>query len=176
QFHQAATVVLLVDIDSAGAVARARVETPAGHGFDEAALAAAQKLKFFPATQGGRPIPSRIHFRYTFSPPPARLAGRVASRVTDAPLKGAEVVVKGADGVETRTVTDDDGNWSMTGLPFGKVHVRVTAKGRVAEESDESLSPGQETRVVLRLANEEVAAPPPVPGGGPAALEVEVKG
>jgi TonB family protein len=172
------TVMLLVDVDSTGGVARARVEKPVGNAFDEAALAAAQKLRFFPATQGDRQIAARIHFRYTFRPPPARLVGRVASRVTDAPLKGAEVVVKGADGVETKTVTADDGTWKVAGLPFGKIHVRVTAPGRVAEEADESLAPGQETRIVLRLAPEEIAAPPPAggPDGGPPALEVEVKG
>jgi TonB family protein len=176
-FHDAVTVVLVLDVDATGAVTRARVDTPAGHGFDEAAVAAASKLGFQPATQGDKAIAARIHFRYVFRPPPPRLSGRCASRVTDAPLAGARVTVMGADGRERTTTTAADGTWSLAGLPPGKIHVGVTAAGRVAEALDEDLEPGQETRVVIRLAAE--AAPAPVvtgPAGGPPALEVEVKG
>jgi TonB family protein len=177
-FHEAATVVLVVDVDATGAVARSRVEVPAGHGFDEAATAAAQKLRFHPATRGDKPIAARIRFRYVFRPPPARLVGRCASRVTDAPIAGARVVVKGADGVERTTDTAADGTWSLPDLPYGKIHVRVTARGRTAEEADESLAPGQETRMVLRLAAEEAVGPVaiPSPDGGPPALDVTVRG
>ena len=138
------TVLLVLDVDATGAVARARVDTPAGHGFDEAALAAASKLSFQPATQGDKPIASRIRFRYTFRPPPPRLSGRCASRVTDAPIEGATVVVVGADGRERTTQTAADGSWALTDLPPGKIHVRVTARGRAAEALDDrTSSPGK---------------------------------
>ncbi len=176
RFRQPVTVTLVLDIDASGAVQKARVEAPAGHGFDEAALAAASKLRFTPATQGSRAIASRFRFSYVFRPPPTRLAGRAASRVTDAPLSGAEVTVVTADGATHTTTTGADGAWSFADLPPGKVHLRVSAQGRVAESLDEVIEPGQETRVVLRLANVETPAQTgPLAGGGPA-LEVEVKG
>jgi TonB family protein len=174
QFRDAVTVIVVLDIDPTGSVARARVDAPAGHGFDEAALAAARKLGFQPATRGDQPIAVRIRFRYVFRPPSPRLVGRCASRVTDAPIEGARVAVVSADGVEHTTATAADGTWSFTDLPPGKIHVTVTARGRVAEALDEELAPGQETRVVLRLAAE--AAPEPVVKNGAPVLEVEVKG
>jgi hypothetical protein len=97
--------------------------------------------------------------------------------VTDAPLEGALVTVTGANGVARTTQTGADGSWSIADAPYGKVHVRVTAKNRAAEEADDELEPGQETRVVLRLAAEEAPAPV-VPGadGGAPVLEVSVRG
>jgi TonB family protein len=176
-FHEAATVVLVIEVDTTGAVSRSRVETSAGHGFDEAALAASKKLRFQPARQKERPIATRIRFRYAFRPPPAKLVGRVASRVTDAPLEGALVTVTAANGIARTTNTGADGSWSIADPPYGKVHVRITAKNRVAEEADDELEPGQETRIVLRLAAEEALAPV-VPGadGGAPVLEVSVRG
>jgi TonB family protein len=174
RFREVATVVLVLEVDGTGAVTETRVDAPAGHGFDQAAVAAARKLRFEPATQGNSPVAARIRFRYVFRPPPPRLSGRSASRVTDAPIEGARVVVVGADGVEHTTTTSADGTWSIPNLPLGKIHITVSARGRVTEAADDELSPGEETRVVLRLAPE--AAPAPVvtvPAGG---LEVEVKG
>jgi TonB family protein len=177
QFHDAVTVGLVLQIDATGAVVQVRVDTPAGHGFDEAATAAAPRLRFHPALQGDRPVAARIRFRYVFKPPPPLLSGRCASRVTDAPIAGAHVVVVGADGVERSTETAADGSWTMADLPPGKIHVRVTARGRVEEALDEELAPGQETRVVLRLAGEAAAAPAtPATAAERPALEVEVKG
>lgn len=65
---------LLVGED--GKVIEAKVTTPAGHGFDEAALAAARSFVFTPATQGGKPIRSVVAFTYAFhlpaeEPPPS---------------------------------------------------------------------------------------------------------
>src|ERR1700742_1842729 len=76
-FPEPVTVGLILDIDATGAVIRVKVDTPRGQGFDEAAVAAANKLGFEPALQGGKPISARIRFRYVFKPPPTRLVGRV---------------------------------------------------------------------------------------------------
>jgi len=54
------TVTLVLDIDASGAVTRATVETRQGHGFDEVATAAANRLVFQPASRGGRAIGSKI--------------------------------------------------------------------------------------------------------------------
>src|SRR5579862_41960 len=80
-FFEEVEVPLLITIDPTGAVTQAVLERPVGHGFDEAALAAAQKLEFAPATRDGKPVASRTRFVYRFAPPPAALSGRVVSLV-----------------------------------------------------------------------------------------------
>ncbi len=66
-------VGLELDVDEAGQVSDARITSPAGHGFDEAALAAARQFVFEPARRAGRPIRSTVEFTYEFHlpPPPA---------------------------------------------------------------------------------------------------------
>lgn len=63
-------VGLELDVDANGAVVAARVTTPAGHGFDEAAIAAARAFTFEPARQEGRAVASRVQFTYEFHLPP----------------------------------------------------------------------------------------------------------
>ena len=66
------TVGIELTIDESGSVVDARVVTPAGHGFDEAALAAAKKFTFEPAKKSGAAIRSTVQFAYEFHlPPPA---------------------------------------------------------------------------------------------------------
>ena len=63
-----ATVTLQLDIDQRGRVTKAFVVDPAGHGFDESALEAAQKLEFDPARRAdGTPHAARILYRYSFA-------------------------------------------------------------------------------------------------------------
>ena len=64
-----ANVGLEIDVDASGAVTDARVTTPAGHGFDEAALAAARQFTFEPARQNGVAIPARVQLNYEFHLP-----------------------------------------------------------------------------------------------------------
>ena len=47
-------VVLSIDISATGEVTRAEVVEPAGHGFDEAALAAIRQFRFIPAEIDGK--------------------------------------------------------------------------------------------------------------------------
>jgi len=75
------TVVLLLEIDEAGHVARVTVTTSAGPHFDAAAQRAAERLSFAPATRSGRAIRAKIPFQFTFAfepeetaPPPANVA------------------------------------------------------------------------------------------------------
>jgi TonB family protein len=68
-----ATVSLELQIDEAGSVTSARVLTPAGHGFDQAALGAVTQFRFTPAMQAGRPVSSVLQLAYEFhlpTPPP----------------------------------------------------------------------------------------------------------
>jgi TonB family protein len=67
------TVALEVRIDEQGKVSGARVLTPAGHGFDEAALDAVKHFTFTPATQGRKAVSSVLQLAYEFhlpAPPP----------------------------------------------------------------------------------------------------------
>jgi TonB family protein len=63
-------VGLELDLDATGAVVGTRITTPAGHGFDEAATAAARRFVFDPARRDGVPIPSTVEFSYEFHLPP----------------------------------------------------------------------------------------------------------
>jgi vitamin B12 transporter len=49
-----------------GDVESARVAQPAGHGLDEAALAAARTFRFTPAVKDGRPISVRVSWTMQF--------------------------------------------------------------------------------------------------------------
>src|SRR5271166_6178767 len=77
--HDAIEVRLVLTIDPQGLVTKAVVEAPVGHGFDEAAIAAGEKLEFEPATRGGLPVAAKFRYLYRFPPPPAILAGRVVT-------------------------------------------------------------------------------------------------
>ncbi|HEX6834975.1 MAG TPA: energy transducer TonB, partial [Polyangia bacterium] len=54
------TVVLEFDVDDKGVVGNVVVTQPAGHGFDEAAVAAVKKFVFAPAMNDRTPVPARV--------------------------------------------------------------------------------------------------------------------
>jgi TonB family protein len=170
-------VILRLTIDATGAVTGAEVMEPAGHGFDEAAQAAALKFRFKPATRNGKPVAARIPFRYKFTlreakpaeappPPPTTgiLHGLVNIAGTKVAIVGAEVVVTGADGKDHRVVTDEKGAWTLPDLPPGKYRIRVTAAGFEPADNVESLAAGEDVGMTDRL--------PPVSEG----IEVTVRG
>ena len=84
--HDTVEVSLILTIDATGVVTRAVVEKPVGHGFDEAAVEAAQKLTFEPATKDGTPVAAKTRFVYRFTPPAAALSGKVLTEATDRPI------------------------------------------------------------------------------------------
>ncbi|MEB2312740.1 MAG: TonB-dependent receptor [Sorangiineae bacterium] len=161
-----ADVVLALTIDATGAVTQAEVLEPAGHGFDEAARAAALGFRFSPATRGGAPIPVKIKYRYSFTleeappapaPPPPKtgnLGGRIDIAGTDTPLAGATVVVTTPSGAVERLVTDAQGRWELTLLPPGKYSLEVRAVGFVTVEQTEEVVAGEAAHVTYRLAPE----------------------
>ena len=87
---RAASVGLVLIIDTEGRVTEATISDSAGDDFDQAALAAARQLVFEPARQGDRPVAAKIPFHFQFelaeappvepapAPPPAGAAGRRA--------------------------------------------------------------------------------------------------
>ncbi len=172
--HDTIEVRLVLTIDAAGTVTNAVVDVPVGHGFDEAALEAARKLVFDPATRDGRPVAAKFRYLYRFEPPPSILSGRVVSFVGERPLGGAVVVVRDAAGNEQTVAADASGAWRIDGIPAGTYHVTVTAPGRAPHEADQTLQPGEEVTAIDRLAPAKPAEPPP--DAGVDVEEVEVRG
>jgi vitamin B12 transporter len=104
-----ASVVLRLDIDREGHVTAASVAEPVGHGFDEAARAAALRFTFIPARRGDTALASRILYRYDFAlpklPAPAASDSPGPPREVPPPLQAnqreaPEVVVRGVSPVE----------------------------------------------------------------------------
>ncbi|HEX3769567.1 MAG TPA: carboxypeptidase regulatory-like domain-containing protein [Polyangiaceae bacterium] len=179
-FLQTVQVAVLLDIDATGAVTKATVESPVGHGMDEAATAAGMALGFDPATRGGRPVAVRnVRFLFTFTPPPGALSGRVLSQANDKPLAGATVTVRDGSGAERTATTDADGAWKIDSLAAGTYHVTIRAPGRQVHEVDEPVGLAEVVNFVDRLAPES-ALPVPVvataDGGVEEVEEVEVRG
>jgi len=166
---QPVTVAVIVDVDRDGNVKDARVESPAGHGFDEAALEAAKGLVFEPATRDGTPIAARVKHAYAFAPPAARLSGRVF-RVSGEPIARASIIARGADGAERTTMTDAAGRWSVDSIPAGTYHLTVAAPGFTPHESDEAVRFGEEAS-----SNDRLTPTTPTPAAA-GAEDVYVRG
>ena len=159
----AADVILRLTIDAQGKVTAAEVDKPAGHGFDEAAVRAALKFKFRPATRDGKPMPSRILYKYSFTitetqPPPkatpkvGNLRGEVRLAINNAALAGAEVTVSGPGGQQWNVQADDKGVWFVEDLPPGNYRVSVSSEGFEKTMATETVMAGEETVVTYRLA------------------------
>lgn len=156
-------VTLELSIDAAGTVTQVAIKQGAGHGFDEAAAAAATQFLFAPATRGGSPIAARILYKYAFTrkasapadeeaaPAAGRLRG-VARLGADGAIEGAKVLVEDGQQRIFTTTSKADGTWEVDGLAAGKYRVRVLADGFDAFEAEEEIASGQSTDVVYRLA------------------------
>ena len=162
-----ATVELILTIAIDGAVVEAEVATRVGNGFDEAALEAARRFRFTPATRDGVPTAARIRYRYVFErtaleptvpdegtepviPPdaPGRISGRLLAE--DArPVVGADVVL--TSGESRRAVSADDGTFVFDGLPAATYALEVTASALGSVSANEDVVAGTETAVLYRM-------------------------
>jgi TonB family protein len=174
-FREPAQVALTLTVDATGAVSGVVVTEGAGHGLDEAAVEAARKLEFEPATRNGKPVPARIRFVYRFVPPPGVLAGRVVTAVGERPLPGATVTVGNAEGGERAVAVGPDGSWRLRDLAPGTYHVTVGAPGMQPHVADVTVVAGEEVSSTDRLAAVR-PAPPAAAAGEEAVEEVEVRG
>lgn len=176
-----ATVTLQIDIDKQGKVLQVVVVDPAGHGFDESAVAAAKKLEFSPARRAdGTPFGARILYRYSFTlktaaptaadgktPAPAQadnFRGLVLTSEGDVPLAGALITLVGPAGLRQTANASPTGAFAFERLPGGVMRVEVSAPGYETLAVDETLGAGELIEVKYRL----------VPKGGP--LEVVIRG
>ena len=156
-FRESVQVPVLITVDAAGAVTSASIETPVGHGFDETALAAAKALEFEPATRDGKPVAARTRIVYKFAPPASVLSGRVVTLMGGEPIAGATVSVADSAGGERTVTAGAAGDWRIEGLAPGTYRLSVVAPGRLTHESSLDIQPGEEAKVVDRLAPEPLA-------------------
>jgi TonB family protein len=153
-----ARVLLEVDISATGEVTRAVVLTPAGHGFDEAALEAVLHFHFSPAEVAGKPSAVRIQYGYDFvltavaqqvpQQGPVNLEGSVRERGTRRPVAGAEVALPE---LHLATITDAKGSFSFRDVPEGKHTVLVAAAGYEKFSTAETTTAGKAIRVTYYL-------------------------
>lgn len=158
-------VVLKLTIDATGKVTAAEVAEGAGHGFDEAAQAAALEFVFEPATRDGQPVAAKILYKYSFtlkeapaSPdaPPAKpttgnLGGVMTIAGSTTPLAGASVTLIGPDGAERKTTTDAAGHWSFEGLQPGKYKVKIESDGFKPLVLQDTVTAGEAAEISDRL-------------------------
>jgi TonB family protein len=145
-----ATVQLELLIGETGAVEEITIVHSAHPALDRAALDAARKLGFKPATVDGKPVPVRIRYGYEFvAPPPLRIgkiAGEVRAKGTRQPIAGAALL----EHEQLVGETSADGRFSVE-LPEGVHTIRVRAAGHADAEVVETITAGQRLDVVYRL-------------------------
>ena len=151
----AARVVLELDLDAAGAVALARIVSAPQPGFDESALAAAQRLRFEPARMDEKPVAVRLQYAFNFAAPaaaqapselPLNFAGLVRERGTRRKLAGVDVAI----GARVAT-TDAQGRFALRGAPEGPVEVSVSSPGHRSFIAHERIAAGERLEVEYRL-------------------------
>jgi len=127
-----AAVGLQVDIDETGKVIQVLVDVPAGNGFDEAAVAAAERFVFTPAELDGAPAPVRISYTYNFKiqqkiapgEEGQTLAGQVREKGVRLPIPGAEVAL---EGTPFRQTTNRKGKFRFKNVEAGRYRIVVTS-------------------------------------------------
>lgn len=166
-------VVLLLTIDAEGRVTAAEIDTPAGHGLDQAAREAALRFRFAPARRGSTPVPARIRYAYDFElpAPPPPTTGEVVGHVVlpddgRPPAVGVEVILVASDGQRQRARTDLSGEFRFEQLPAGSYELEVVATDLGTVSAEVAVTPGITTTPELSLL-----APTE-----PATIEVVVEG
>jgi TonB family protein len=157
-----ADVVLRLRVEADGSVSEVDVMTPAGNGFDEAAVAAARRFVFSPATVNGKAVAVKIPFKYSFTlseqlveqapPTQGELAGKIQVAGADTPLVGARISARDATGKELTTVTAADGSWTLGELTPGRYRVKVEASGFSSTELEEEVVAGEATELTYRMS------------------------
>ncbi|MGZ3437963.1 MAG: TonB family protein, partial [Polyangia bacterium] len=165
------TVTLELIVDADGRVSDATVLAPAGHGFDESALAAVRQFRFSPGLADGKPVPVKITYRYAFTlktappPPPnapaaapVRLRGKVIERGTRTPLPAVAVIAlddKGAPLGQTETAVD--GTFALPLANGGDVTVVLAAPDHKTLRLHETLGAKEALTVRYTLSRSSYA-------------------
>ncbi|MBI5478163.1 MAG: TonB family protein, partial [Deltaproteobacteria bacterium] len=172
-------VVLVIDVNVAGAVDRVEVVGSGGPEFDAAAVGAARGFAFEPGEAGGKPVPVRVTYRYRFfltpaSQPasrPARQAatgpswrtivrvpgfatvpvrGRVLKRGEGGvPLVGVRVYLD--DGAQVAS-TDAKGRFGFAAVPAGGHTLKVRGSEVAPTDAAITARAGKELQVTIFVA------------------------
>jgi TonB family protein len=152
-----ATVGLAIEVSETGEVLRVEVMRPAGQGFDEAAIAAVEQMKFAPAETTKGPVAVAIEFEYNFTLSaaetaealaPINLEGTVIQMGTRDPAAGVAVTVRFEDQIH-ETTTGDNGEFGLRGMPVGKVTITVDAPGHARLDQRVRVKEGEVANVKL---------------------------
>ncbi len=166
-------VVLEIDVDEAGRTAGVKLVQGAGEPFDAAALAAARRFEWEPATlTTGEKVPVAVTFRMRIQEPPppppqpAQLTGELIERGTRRPLVGVEVVARFEGKAVARGVTDDSGRFQLA-VPPQPLRLVAVPAGHARLDVQLELLPGEsrEERFYLEQStggNETVVTAEPV--------------
>ncbi|MBZ4413167.1 TonB-dependent receptor [Myxococcus sp. XM-1-1-1] len=144
------SVELELTLDEAGEVVEARVVGEPPVALARAALHAAPRLRFHPATSQGQPVAVRVPFTYRFEPPPvedtrAVLTGRVRAKGSRKPLAGAIIRT------HTATVEADAQGLFRLELPPGEHALKVTSPGHRLLYLTETVEARQRLEVLYTL-------------------------
>lgn len=162
-----ASVRLIITIAEDGTVSDVQPTEPAGHGFDEAAIAAVRQFRFSPAEVDGVPAPVQVEYVYHFTlnappesqtaaeeapveQPKATLTGQLISRGSRSRVAGATVRC-GDDPEAPEAISDENGRFTLE-VPPGECAVRVVASGFQLYQTKETLKPDETTEVNFYLA------------------------
>ncbi|HLK89259.1 MAG TPA: TonB family protein [Polyangia bacterium] len=158
-------VTFSIVIDEKGDVGTIKVLDPGPHpGFAPAAEAAVKQFKFSPAEIDGKPAAVEIEYRYEFvikkAPPPppptekpVSLIGRVIERGTREPVIAASV-----EAADATAETDNDGRFTLRGLPVGPVKVRIVSSAHHNLAVDEIIEAGKVKEVEYRMNRKRYGA------------------
>jgi TonB family protein len=171
-----ASVRLAIEIDEAGRVRDVQILEPVGHGFDEAAVAAARQFQFSPAEDASGPVPVIIEFAYGFvldaashqgavpqasaGPPPEaelpmNLEGQILEMGTRRSLASFSVTLTD---LSQTTTTGTDGWFHFRGVPAGTHHLRVAQSGYDTLDRDIDVTSTEVTSVKLWLRSQSYRA------------------
>ncbi len=144
--EKGAVVTLQISISETGAVAAVEVVGSAGAAFDAAAVEAARRFVFEPATSGGKAIPVRITYRYEFTWTPtlikkttAELMGTVRERVGKRPVAAVKVALD----TGAFAVTDEAGRFAFPEVAPGVHTVTLSGDRMTSVATSETLEAGQ---------------------------------
>jgi TonB family protein len=162
-----AEVLLKIVVNVDGSVGDVSAVSPVGNGFDEAAVAAAKKFTFTPATVNGVATAVAIQYLYRFEAPAVEvpvpvaqapklgnLEGQLLIAGPDVPLGSARVTATGRDGKVHETTSDETGRFVFVDLPPGDYEVAVSASGFEPMSLTEQVAAGQATDIRYRISPE----------------------
>ena len=186
-------VVLQVVVKADGAVGKVTVLTSAGPDFDAAAMEAAKRLQFRPASVRGKPVSVAIRFRYRFAPEMrldrrsrsrglgrygrrplerapsgfASLTGRLLERGTGKPMPGPVLFLPK---LKREAISEVDGTFRFGVLPAGKHQLYLPGADHKPLRRAVTIVDGKTTTVLLRpqrrsyIVYRATAEAPPEPG------------